>query len=313
MKTQAQDTDPAPGIAALPTPTQEDILRDQLATLLQEKGALAEQLTAESGRLQEVATAHQQAVNDLTTAKASIVSLTATLEAEQTQHVREMREAQLNMQSVRAEIENVSRLRDEAVVERDEAVAQWQEWSGNPFFGAVIELCRQSRGVPVTEELESEFARLVDAINETGKGGTVTLTLGAKVMEGQTALIIGAKVTSKLPKGDADTAIVFLSGGKVTAEDPKLPKRMIDAKSRKPAPTPAEQATVAKLAKAKPVIVDVTAEPSLTPEEEEIYDHAAVLSTQEPMTAAKLQRRLKLSYTVAAKIMDALRARGVAK
>lgn len=302
MKPQVQETDPAPGIAALPTPTQEDILRDQLATLLQEKSVLAEQLTAESGRLQEITTAHQQATNDLTTAKASIVSLTALV-----------KDAQRDLSMTKAELEDQHRQLVVALTERDDAVAQWEEWSGNPFFGAVIELCRQSRGVPVTEELEAEFTKLVDAIHETGKAGAVTLTLGAKVMEGQTALIIGAKVTSKLPKGDADTAIVFLSGGKVTAEDPKLPKRMIDAKSRKPAPTPDEKATVAKLAKAKPLVVQVTAEPGLTPEEEEIYDHAAVLSTQEPMTAAKLQRRLKLSYTVAAKIMDTLRARGVAK
>lgn len=298
-----------PTITALEKPSPTQILEDTISTLTAEKTALTLEVAGLKAN-------HELGVVVLNNEKQRSAGLAELLDetrqkmdTEHAKHVADMREQHLNLELVRAELERVAAELAQIRTERDEAVAQWEEWSGHPFFGAILELARQSKGTPVNEELREAFDDLVNAVSDTGKGGAVVLTLGMKVMEGTQAFVIASKVATKLPKGDPDNAIVFVSNGRITNEDPSLPPRMIDAPSRKPKPTVVEVRAEQKMATAKP-IVEPPKCPELTESEEQLYLAAVDMALIEPVTARKLQQRLKLGYNQTAKLMAALEARG---
>lgn len=306
MKTGAEsigdETKPGnPDIKALPTPTEADGLRDQIATLVAANSGLGEKLTDATAQLEGIRELQERTSHELAQTKAQFAEATAEIAAKN----NALREVNVALDERNKEIENLT-------TERDEAVAQWEEWSAHPFFSAVLELTRQSNGKPVTEELAEKMKELVDAVADTGKGGTVSLVLGAKPMDGHEALVIGAKVTSKLPKGDPDTAIVFMTAkGTMTSEDPKQKRLPLSGdRKMKPKTNPAAELEKAKAANVTEIPAEEPATEGLSEAEEEIYERAAQIAEGEKVTTPILQRRLKIGYNIAAKIFAALKERG---
>ena len=302
-------------ISALPTPTQADLHREEVEAhreqykaleaewlkLSQSKDALTAQLAAETGRLLEATTAHQRVTNDLATARASIVSLS---------EIVKDRDSKLEI--AEAALEDQRGLIGEAQRQRDEALAQWEEWSKHPFFGAVYQLRRQCG--EVAAELAEHVDRVICGVNNSGKAGKVTLVLAIKGSEEHAgALIAAAKVTSTIPKGDPAKAYFFMDNGSPSENDPRQKQLPIKAEGRRPQPTAEDKALEAKLAAAKPV-VDAQTIPTVPEYLADDYDAALLVLEQEPnATAATLQRRMKLPYTRAALVFDLLKKRGVAK
>ena len=295
----------APEFKALPTPTEADQLRDKLAVAVATNAELGEKLADANNALSSVRELQERTSHELAQTKATLAETSAQVTA-QFNTIEELNEA---IEQKRRDIETLT-------TERDEAQAQWEEWSAHPFFSAVLELTRQSNGKPVTEELAEKMRELVAAVGDTGKGGTVSLVVGAKLMEGQAhAMVIGAKVTSKLPKGDPDTAIVFMNDkGQMTSEDPRQKRLPLPGdKARKPKVNEKHELAKAKSA----TVVEIQADAGkdgpteLSAEEEEIYGRAVKIASEATVvSAALLQRRLKISFAQASRICEALKNRG---
>jgi hypothetical protein len=317
MKTKSEaigDTTPEePTIKALPTPTEADGLRDQLATLVAANSDLAEKLGDATTALQGVRELQERTSHTLAQTQAQLAEANAQI----TGLNNAIREVNAALEQKNSELETLR-------TERDEAVAMWEEWNKHPFFSAVWQLAMQTDSVndqrpasaqekTVMEELADDWRELVAAVNKTGKGGTVTLALGMKPLEGQhAAMVVGSKVAKKLPKGDPATAIVFVDqNGTMTADDPNQKRLPLSGdKKRKPKVTPAAELAKAKAAKVVEIPEGITEDgPELSDDEEEIYDAAAPIAAQEKVTAAILQRRLRIPYVTAARIFTALKER----
>lgn len=317
MKTQktAQETpEPAPVIEALPTPTPEQILADRLKS--------AETLIATTdAKLRETLELLAGETKALTEERTRSHSLAEMLdesrkarEAEIKQHVAEMQEQHRNYKLLKAELEEVSRLRDNAIEakdkaehERDEARAQWEEWSTHPFFGALYQLERQTG--ELSADLVEHVDRVIAGVNDSGKAGKVTLVLGIKASEEHRgALIAAAKVSSTVPKGDPSRAYFFMDKGRITEDDPAQPPLIKTPRSLKPAATVEEKQLEQKLAKAKPV-VEVTEVP-----EDMIEDYDAALQVVSvdgaKASVSLLQRRMKIGYNRASELFELLKKRG---
>lgn len=95
------------------------------------------------------------------------------------------------------------------------------------LFTDVLRDIRKGRVVEAASEALAEVTR---AVMETGKGGTVTLTLTVKPQaKGDNAIVVGAKVAAKAPKLDLPEAIFFADGeGSLLRDDPTQQRMFAD-------------------------------------------------------------------------------------
>lgn len=317
MKPVQDETTEPPAIEALPTPTAEQILSDKLATADAKITVLEAGIASATAELDITAKLlGEEKTRSGHLAEMLDESRTAR-DAEIKQHVAEMQEQHRNYKLLKAELEEVSRLRTEAIEakdkaehERDEARAQWEEWSTHPFFGALYQLDRQTG--ELSADLVEHVDRVIAGVNDSGKAGKVTLVLGIKASEEHRgALIAAAKVTSTVPKGDPSRAYFFMDKGRITEDDPAQPPLIKTPRSLKPAPTVDEKQLEQKLAKANPV-VEVTEVP-----EDMIEDYDAALQVVRvegaKASVSLLQRRMKIGYNRASELFELLKQRGAVK
>jgi hypothetical protein len=97
-----------------------------------------------------------------------------------------------------------------------------------PFADVLTELDKGRVHTELSAQLQDLIARVV----ETGKGGTLTLTIGVKPMPKADGLVIVTnKVTTKQPEADRADSIYFVDGeNNLTRNDPRqqsLPLRGI--------------------------------------------------------------------------------------
>ena len=99
-----------------------------------------------------------------------------------------------------------------------------------PFFHTLREL----RAGMTLEDLSGEMAKVVQAVRETGKKGSLTLTLTVKPPRkgGAVYLTVEDEITAKVPTLDhSDTVFFFGPNGALTRSDPSqqdLPLRSIN-------------------------------------------------------------------------------------
>lgn len=73
--------------------------------------------------------------------------------------------------------------------------------------------------------VDSELSRVVEAVEETGKSGSITLTINVKTTGGRKALVVTGDVKSKVPAPPIEGTLMF-SGpdGQLLTEDPRQTK-----------------------------------------------------------------------------------------
>jgi len=83
-------------------------------------------------------------------------------------------------------------------------------------------LIQQARG-RAHDDLSKGMHQLIAAVQETGKGGKLVLTVDVKPLKGNTdALEVSAKVTAKAPEYDPPASIFFVDdAGNLTRNDPR--------------------------------------------------------------------------------------------
>lgn len=71
-------------------------------------------------------------------------------------------------------------------------------------------------------ELGEEMSKLIDAVKDTGKAGTLTYSISVKLADGSgSAVVIGDKITAKRPEKDRATSIAYIGDGNhLTRTDP---------------------------------------------------------------------------------------------
>lgn len=71
-------------------------------------------------------------------------------------------------------------------------------------------------------ELSDELARLTQAVRDTGRPGSVTLTITVKPSKADGAFEIADKISSKIPAFDRPASLFFADeSGNLTREDPR--------------------------------------------------------------------------------------------
>lgn len=106
----------------------------------------------------------------------------------------------------------------------------------------LTDVLRDLRGGACVDEATDRLAELVQRVTDTGKPGSITITLTAKVASRASgALIITDKVALKLPAGAPSESILFATPeGSLLTEDPRQQK--LDLKA---VPEPTKELRVA--------------------------------------------------------------------
>lgn len=61
-------------------------------------------------------------------------------------------------------------------------------------------------------ELGEEMSKLIDAVRETGKAGSLTYSISVKLADGSgSAVVIGDKISAKRPEKDRATSIAYIN------------------------------------------------------------------------------------------------------
>lgn len=85
-------------------------------------------------------------------------------------------------------------------------------------FAAFLRELQKGR---VHEELSTQLHDLVAAVQDTGKSGTLTLTLKVEKQKNTDMLLIGDDVKTKLPQFDRASSLWFVDGdGNVSRDNP---------------------------------------------------------------------------------------------
>lgn len=87
-----------------------------------------------------------------------------------------------------------------------------------PFADFIREIDRGS----LHDELSEKLHELVTAVEDTAKGGTITLTLGVKPVEkgNAEAILVAGRVTTKRPETPRKPSIFFSDHGNLVRTDP---------------------------------------------------------------------------------------------
>lgn len=102
-----------------------------------------------------------------------------------------------------------------------------------PFAAILTEL----RGGRAHAEVSEALAQLVTAVETTGKGGTVTLTITVKPVaknDGSTVTVTD-QVRVKAPTVDPKPTVFFLNGGSLSRDNPhqpQLPLQLVETPTR---------------------------------------------------------------------------------
>ncbi len=100
-------------------------------------------------------------------------------------------------------------------------------------MASLNKLLTQLNGGGFMAEASDRLTELVQAINETGKAGSITLQIGIKPTQGKaSALVFVSKITAKIPAIHPDATLMFTDeDGELHTEDPrqlKLDLRPVD-------------------------------------------------------------------------------------
>lgn len=102
------------------------------------------------------------------------------------------------------------------------------EEGGRKPFAAFVQ---EQRGGGLHGELSDALADLVNAVQETGKPGTLTLAVKVTPNKDGVTVMVTDKITVKAPEGDRGAAIFFVQGdGNLVRRDPRqieLPLRQV--------------------------------------------------------------------------------------
>jgi hypothetical protein len=104
----------------------------------------------------------------------------------------------------------------------------------------ITDTLRHLRGGVFLDEASDALAELVQAVSDTGRPGTLTVSLTLKrASRGSGALVIADKITVKGPKEDAvETMLYATPEGALVAEDPRQHKLALkDVREAIPEPT----------------------------------------------------------------------------
>jgi hypothetical protein len=105
-----------------------------------------------------------------------------------------------------------------------------QDRHARPF----AEFLREQRRGRTHDELSSSLNQLLEAVTETGKGGSLTLTVKVKpAAKGDTHMVtIADQVIVKLPEGDRGEALFFVDDDfnltRSNPHQPSLPLQAVD-------------------------------------------------------------------------------------
>lgn len=71
-------------------------------------------------------------------------------------------------------------------------------------------------------ELGRELSKLIDAVVETGKAGSLTYRIDVKMVDsGGTAVVVGDRITSKRPEKNRPTSMAYIgTGNRLQRSDP---------------------------------------------------------------------------------------------
>lgn len=72
-------------------------------------------------------------------------------------------------------------------------------------------------------ELGRELSKLIDAVVETGKAGSLTYRIDVKMVDsGGTAVVVGDRITSKRPEKNRPTSMAYIgTGNRLQRTDPQ--------------------------------------------------------------------------------------------
>jgi hypothetical protein len=90
---------------------------------------------------------------------------------------------------------------------------------GNSFLATL----QRHRGGRLLAQASGKLAEVVAGVHDTGKAGTVTLTLTIKpAQRGQSAVVVTDKLTGKVPTLEAEASFWFATpAGQLCKEDPR--------------------------------------------------------------------------------------------
>lgn len=108
----------------------------------------------------------------------------------------------------------------------DQTTGEVRERHATPF----ADVLRSLRRGLTHDELTEALADLVEAVQSTGKKGTLTFTVSVEKLDRYAALNLSDDIKVKLPR-EADKTAMFGLDGRLTRDDPlqpKLPLGLVD-------------------------------------------------------------------------------------
>lgn len=92
----------------------------------------------------------------------------------------------------------------------------------DPPSGQFLATMQRHRGGLLLDEASQLLGELVEAVNATGKPGSLTITLNLKpATRGQSAMVLTDKITPRLPKIEAEASFWFGHDGQLVKDDPR--------------------------------------------------------------------------------------------
>lgn len=87
---------------------------------------------------------------------------------------------------------------------------------------AIFDILREIRAGALLNEATDGLAELVRAVNDTGKGGEISIRLKLKTAgPGSVTILVDAEVIKKIPEPDREVAFFFpTKDGSLTKQDP---------------------------------------------------------------------------------------------
>ena len=93
--------------------------------------------------------------------------------------------------------------------------------------GDALAVLKQIRGGDLVFELSEELEKVVAAVKETGKGGTLTLKVGVKPFKGGSMMLnVQGDVTASIPKPNRDPSIFYATERNTLQRDDPRQTRM---------------------------------------------------------------------------------------
>lgn len=94
-----------------------------------------------------------------------------------------------------------------------------------PYGNGFVDLLGGLRRGVFLEEAEMKLTKLIEEIEETGKAGSMTLTITLKPAKGDAArLVVSDKLALKEPQPEVGDTLMWVQGGRISRRDPRQPE-----------------------------------------------------------------------------------------